>query len=118
MAEGKNLKATGEAADAVGTVISYDFGEPSGAEMSQVSGVRDGPAADYAEKLSMLGGEFANEFRRLLERVRQDASASKLSIEQMQGLDEEIASALNGLAFGDGSTTTTTGGSSAGSQWG
>lgn len=95
MAEGKNLKASSGAADVVSSVISYDHGAPSNSEMSQVTGVTDGPAADYSTKLSRVGGQLEEEFRKLLNLVLADCNYSKQSIEQMQDLDSEIAAALN-----------------------
>ena len=97
MAEGKNLKATSDAAEAIGSVIAYDAGAPLGAEMAQVSGVRVGPAADYARTLASISGVLRDQFAKRLASIHADLQDSKFSIEQMQSFDQDIATMLQGL---------------------
>ncbi|MBC9927486.1 MULTISPECIES: hypothetical protein [unclassified Leucobacter] len=103
MAEGKNLKATSIAADAIGSVITYDAGAPSNTEMSQVSGVKEGPAAEYALKLASIGGNLEAQFTKRIAAIQADLKSSKFSIEQMQSVDEDIAVMLRGLDSGSAS---------------
>lgn len=117
MGEGKNLKATGDAADAVRGIRTADHGAPSQPEMTQVSGVKVGPAQGYTSVLSELGSKLETEFQNLLRVVLTDCERSEQSIQQMQSLDAEIAGVLNQMSVDTGAAGNPSGGGSKSTSW-
>ncbi|MBC9936565.1 MULTISPECIES: hypothetical protein [unclassified Leucobacter] len=117
MAEGKNLKATGDAADVVRGIRTSNHGAPSQSEMTQVSGVKVGPAEGYTSFLSKMGSRLEVEFQNLLKVVLTDCERSEQSIEQMQALDEEIAGVLNQMSVDTGAAGNPSGGGSKATSW-
>ena len=116
MAEGKNLKATSDAAEAVSSLVTNNHGAPSREELAQVSSLKEWPAAAYSDSLGSIGGELGAEFQPLLDRVLADCRSSERSIHEMQDLDAEIAGVLNTFAAEPAKSTSSMG-TNADSAW-
>lgn len=97
MATPKKIAVSKDARATVHAVRNYDPTAPSATDMKQASGVDVAVAQTYTDKLSDFGYAYGKAFEEYLRLLKKDLDSSVAAIEDLQGLDAEVAQTLKGL---------------------